>query len=208
MTETHHVVVLDCNIILRLANYFRASFTIDDVNTLLKQHKSISPDISAPVIDAAMALTFCHRKTTFAGEPLTFVTSRHILDTIKYKANQPQQKHGLGLSTECATNLAELLAQLSEQSYGRVVERHEQTAENNPPLDHEDGMVYGLCRKLSGEDAYYLVWCVTFDKGFIADAKLFPLKDIIQVETPRNFISYHRSQFMQRMPRPQSRRSK
>ena len=208
MTDTHHVVVLDCNIILRLADYFRHSFTVDNVETLLKHYKSITPSINTRVIDAAKALTLCNKKTTFAGEPLTIATSRHILDIITYKENKSRQLGGLGLSMDCATDLADFLAQLSEQSYGRIVERHDQTVEHNPPLDHEDGMVYGLCRKLAGEDSQYLVWCVTFDKDFIANAKSFPLSQVIRVETPCNFISYHQSQFMQRMHRPRSGRSK
>lgn len=135
---------------------------------------------------------------------MIFVTSRHILDTVIHKAAQPpwgtyHEQRGLGLSRNTAHAIAALVEGLSKDSFGRVIEPNEQIAEKTPPLDHEDGMVYGLCRLLSGMDSRFHVWCVTFDHDFIDHAKTFERAHCIRVVPPGEFVSHHQKQMVAAM---------
>lgn len=204
MTDsTHHVVVLDCNIILNLAQHFGGAFTSEEVNRLLSAHRS-ETTVREPVRNAARAFTLAIRGQTFAGQPMSFVTSRHILDTVIHKATQPQcgtrqEQRGLGLDRDTAQRIAALVEGLSKDSFRRVIEPNEQVAEKTPPLDHEDGMVYGLCRLLSGMDSRFHVWCVTFDREFIDHARTFDRSHCISVVLPGEFVSRHQSQVVAAM---------
>ncbi|WP_408929953.1 hypothetical protein ACKFR8_09925 [Corynebacterium axilliensis] len=195
MTDsTHHVVVLDCNIILTLASHFDGSFTPSEVKALVA--RSAVRATSQPILNAARAFMLATRGETFTGQPISFVTSRHILNTVIHKATQPsqgptQEQQGLGLHRRVAEDLSDFFENLSMDSFGSVIEPHQQVAENTPPLDHEDGMVYGLCRFLSGMDSRFHVWCVTSDRDFIAHAKTFERANFIRVVAPGEFVNHH-----------------
>ena len=74
----------------------------------------------------------------------------------------------------------------------------------NPPLDHEDGMVYGACRALSGDDPLANVYCVTRDRGFLEAYRDGLIGRYGRVITPSTFVSlvrvarFHHS--MRRLP--------
>lgn len=195
MTDpTHHVVVLDCNIILTLASHFDGSFTPSEVKALVVPSEDRA--ISEPILNAARAFILATRNKTFTGQPISFVTSRHILNTVIHKAAQPsqgsiQEQQGLGLHRRVAEDLSDFFEKLSIDSFGSVIEPCQQIAVNTPPLDHEDGMVYGLCRLLSGMDSRFHVWCVTSDRDFIAHAKTFERANCIHVVAPGEFVNHH-----------------
>jgi hypothetical protein len=74
---------------------------------------------------------------------------------------------GLGWSQDCAQALVDdLIFGVAHRSSGGTLGGH--YPDGNPPLDHEDGMVYGACRWLAAEDPLAHVYCVTNDKGFLA----------------------------------------
>ena len=60
--------------------------------------------------------------------------------------------------------------------------------DSNPPLDHEDGKVYGICRWLAGEDPLAEVYCVTNDGGFLQAAKQRRLSGHTRVMPPATFV--------------------
>ena len=111
MTDsTHHVVVLDCNIILTLASHFDGSFTPSEVKALVA--RSAVRATSQPILNAARAFMLATRGETFTGQPISFVTSRHILNTVIHKATQPsqgptQEQQGLGLHRRVAEDLSD-----------------------------------------------------------------------------------------------------
>lgn len=60
--------------------------------------------------------------------------------------------------------------------------------DGNPPLDHEDGMVYGACKQLAAEDPLSNVYCVTNDQGFLSAHKQGELRGHSRVITPSTFL--------------------
>jgi len=78
----------------------------------------------------------------------------------------PTAYSGLGWSSEAARRLVEdLILYLVKKTGGGILGGY--FPDGNPPLDHEDGMVYGLCRALAREDPLAEVFCVTHDRGFL-----------------------------------------
>ena len=75
--------------------------------------------------------------------------------------------------------------------------------DGNPPLDHEDGMVFGVCRHLAGDDPLCRVYCVTRDRGFLDAAKQRRLSDHTTVLPPATFVALvRRARMAYAMPRP------
>lgn len=63
----------------------------------------------------------------------------------------------------------------------------------NPPLDHEDGMVYGACRELAREDPLAQVYCITRDRGFLAAETSGSLSGHTRVFAPSEFVALTRA---------------
>jgi hypothetical protein len=120
-------------------------------------------------------------------------TSDHIDTIVQGKAEQsatrnPATGHrGLGWSRDAAQSLIDdLIYGLVERSGGDRVAQH--VPDGNPPLDHEDGMVYGACRSLSTMDLLAHVYCVTRDRGFLQAYQEKSLSGHSRVITPSMFV--------------------
>jgi hypothetical protein len=189
-----HVVVFDCNIYLDAAHLLGAPFTWKKFDALTSElAKEPVPHPSGGAYDAVRALAAC-TSGVFAGDEILEVwSSAHIDKIVEGKAAQSTDPHpvtgycGLGWSREDARALVgDLVHGLVDRSYGDVVDG--QFPDGNPPLDHEDGMVYGTCRVLAGEDPLARVYCVTRDRGFLGAARRKELSGHTTVLAPATFV--------------------
>ena len=190
--------------------HFGDSFDLDE---LKQELKNAQLEDSKRFKEAARAVLLAGKGSTPFLEPIYIYSSDHIIGTIERKARQSRhanrsEDQGLGLGKAVVTEILDnFLIFLTRETGGRVVAFSEQTADKTPPLDFEDGMVFGLCNRLRGEDARNLVWCLTFDKRFVEDAKTFGDSSNIRVCPPKHFVSFINSQTTQIMQRMISRNS-
>lgn len=180
--------------------HFGESFGLDE---LKQELKNAQLEDSKRFKAAARAVLLAGKGGTPFHEPIYIYSSDHIIGTIERKARQPRRANrpedqGLGLGEAVVAEiLDDFLIFLTNETGGRVVTFSEQTADKTPPLDFEDGMVFGLCNRLRGEDARNFIWCLTFDKRFIEDAKTFGDSSNIRVCPPEHFVSFIKSQTTQ-----------
>ncbi|GAA2492018.1 hypothetical protein [Winogradskya humida] len=208
---TRYVVVFDCNIYLDAARLLGEPFTWDKVESAMKTL------VSAPVphpgngeCDSLRSLVAAHAGR-FGEEPLEVWTSVQIDKMVRNMAARSafpkimNDYKGLGWSAEAAGGIVELLIhELVERSRGGILGDH--FPDGNPPLDHEDGMIYGACRLLAGEDPLAIVYCVTRDKGFVDAYEKGALSGHSAVIQPATFVGWIRLASLRtrlgRIPRP------
>lgn len=194
-----HVVVFDVNIYLDVASLVQPPFTWEQFNQIAAS--LAGAPVPHPVdraFDSLRAIAAC-TSGRFAGpEPLEVWTNDHIDKLVRSKASQSITPdpltgyRGLGWPDNDAESLGEsLLKDLVETSGGGALGGH--YPDSNPPLDHEDGMVYGACRSLSSDDLLSHVYCVTRDRGFLDAAKRGDLSNHTRVMTPSTFVALTRS---------------
>lgn len=192
-----HIVVFDCNIYLDAALLVGPPFTWEKFDALVAKltDKNIA---KAAGHDSARAIAVCQSGRFAADEVLEVWTSAQIDKIVRGKARQsvtPDERtgyRGLGWTNENANKLVtDLIGSLTESSNGGSLGGN--IPDGNPPLDHEDGMVYGACRELSSSDPLCLVYCVTRDKGFIKAYENGELGDHSRVLTPSKFVGLVRA---------------
>lgn len=197
--SARHVVVFDCNVYLDAAKVTGEPFTWENFTQQAVNHAaSLVPCGENPAVDSLRALAVS-TSGKFAGDELLEVwTSEHIRATVVYKAMQPREPDpstgycGLGWNRQAAELLAsDLLDELVVRSGGG--DTGPQFPDGNPPLDHEDGLVFGACRYLAGEDPLCTVYCVTRDKGFINAHKRGRLPGHTKVLSPAIFLTLVRA---------------
>lgn len=204
-----HVVVFDCNVYLDAAQLTGEPFTWAQASKIAAQHASSPiPFKTEPAVDSLRAIAVC-TSGRLAGEELLEVwTSEHIRATVVYKAMQSAKPdpttgyRGLGWSQRNAESLAdELLAGIVNQSGGG--DTGPQFPDGNPPLDHEDGLVFGTCSCLAREDPLCSVYCVTRDRSFIEAHRQGRLPGHTRVLPPDVFLRLVRAtRARYAMPRP------
>ena len=148
--------------------------------------------------DSLRAVATC-LSGTFAGSATVQVfTNDHIEDMIHSKAQHPLNPppgtdiKGLGWSYEDATALLEdFVWEIGNRSSGGCIPSN--MPDGNPPLDHEDGMVYGACKYLAGDDPLATVYCVTRDGPFREAARAGKLSGHAKVVHPATFVGLVRS---------------
>lgn len=129
-----------------------------------------------------------------AGDELLEVwTSAHIDTLVRGKARDPATpqsrdgRRGLGWNSADAQGLIDVFIDtVIERSNGGTLGGN--FPDGNPPLDHEDGMVYGACRELAREDPLCQVYCVTRDRDFIDAGKGGRLRGHTRVLHPSTFV--------------------
>lgn len=191
-----HVVVFDCNIYLDVARIVEPPFTWDKFDAHAARLSSEPfPD---PSVDALRALAVCTSGRFAGDETLEVWTNGHIDRIVRYKAQQSATPDpetgfcGLGWSSEDAEELVTVLIEdITTFSSGGTL-GDLTFPDSNPPLDHEDGMVYGACRTLAGEDPLSKVMCVTKDQGFLAAARDEKLGGHSRVLSPSKFVGLTR----------------
>ncbi|MFC4951253.1 hypothetical protein [Pseudonocardia sp. GCM10023141] len=194
-----HVVVFDCNVYLDVASVLAAPFDWAAFDAAVARlAKAPVPHPTDPALDSLRAVAGC-TSGRFAGkETLEVWTSAHIDATVRSKAKHPSIPdprtgyRGLGWSQSDAQGLVdELIHGATERSDGGTLGNC--IPDGNPPLDHEDGLVYGACRKLAGDDPLATVYCVTRDRDFLGARTAGSLSGHTKVITPSTFVGLIRA---------------
>lgn len=194
-----HVVVFDVNIYLDVASLLGPPFTWDKFDTAIARctHSPI-PAPKDAAFDSLRAVASCLSGRLAGDETLEVFTNSHIDKLVRGKAQQSRKQNpqtgyrGLGWSPEDASTLVDVLIKgVLQRSVGGTLGAT--FPDGNPPLDHEDGMVYGACKHLAGEDPLCRVYCVTHDGDFIAAGKNGRLSDHSKVLSPRTFVQMVRA---------------
>lgn len=197
--EQRHVVVFDCNVYLDVGRALGAPFTWEAFNAQVASLTKVAvPHPKMPVLDSLRAIALC-TSGRFAGtEVLEVWTNAHIDKMVRGKARTPATPDpltgfkGLGWSRRQAQGIVnDLIGSLVQQSNGGTLGSH--VPSGNPPLDHEDGMVYGACAQLASDDPICKVYCVTRDRGFLTAYREGALADHTRVVTPAKFIALIRA---------------
>ncbi|MEQ4303095.1 hypothetical protein ABNF97_17155 [Plantactinospora sp. B6F1] len=194
-----HLVVFDCNVYLDVARIIGQPFTWSDFDAAAARLARITiPHPKDGAQDSLRALAACTSGRFAGDEALEVWTSSHIDTIVRGKASQPVKPdprtgyHGMGWSPEDAQELVdELIYGLVEKSGGGSV--GDLFPDGNPPLDHEDGMVFGVCRQLAAEDPLARVYCVTRDRGFLDAYTSGGLSRHSYVLPPAKFIALTRA---------------
>ena len=194
-----HRVVFDCNVYLDAGRVLGSPFSWENLNAEVARSARLEvPHPSGSAHDSVRALALCTSGRFAGDEPLSVWTSHHIDATVEYKAQESAVPdpitglHGLGWPEADATALvSDLVLGLTRLSNGGSV--GPQFPDSNPPLDHEDGLVYGACRSLAGSDPLGYVYCVTNDGGFRQAAREKRLSGHTRVLSPAQFVQLVRS---------------
>jgi len=185
-----HVVVFDCNVFLDIGSLL-GGFSWEDFSAHAARNRTEALPATDARVDSlrAAAVTTSGR---FAGaEPLEVWTSDHVERMVRSKAVQPidgpEDRKGLGLTAPDAGRLVDdLVGGLVDKSGGDSVGTV--YPEGDPPLDHEDGLVFGACRWLASEDPLSVVYCVTRDQGFLKAYERGELGTAVRVLSPATFL--------------------
>ncbi len=194
-----HLVVFDCNIYLDAANLLGPPFGWEKFDEAVARLASVAvPHPKDRAHDSLRAMAVCTSGRFVRDELLEVWTSSHIDTMVRAKAAQPTAANpvtghrGLGWPPEAAEALVDdMVHGLVERSGGDVLSSH--VPDGNPPLDHEDGMVYGACRYLAGQDPLAEVYCVTRDRGFLDAYRDGALGRHTRVLGPSQFLALIRA---------------
>ncbi|MFJ2619923.1 hypothetical protein [Glutamicibacter sp. NPDC087344] len=167
------IVVFDVNIFLDIFALIGQPFSWDRAVEYLVDQSAAPVPAQDPRLDSlrAVALTDTGRLT--ATVPLQVWTSDHIDNLFFTKLTQPvlsqspPEDSGFGIDDKTADDIiCDLIDRIVErsngQSLGRII-----IPRNNPPLSHEDGLVYVTGRQAYAADATCDRIVVTRDNHFI-----------------------------------------
>lgn len=194
-----HVVVFDVNVYLDVAHLAGPPFTWDNFNAVAASvARQPVPHPTDVAYDSLRAVASCTSGRFAGSETLEVFTNSHIDRMVRGKAQQPATAdpetgfRGLGWSPEDASGLVtDLIGDLLEKSLGGTL--GDTFPDGNPPLDHEDGMVYGACKCLASDDPVSTVYCVTRDGGFIEAGASGALGSYAKVLHPTTFVQLVRA---------------
>lgn len=188
------MVVFDCNVYLDVARLLGHPFSWGAFSQVIaKTARELVPHPSNRAYDSLRAVAMCQSGRLAGDEGLEVWTNAHIGATVRYKAQQstipdPDTGYrGLGWSGADAQVLVdELIGGLTADSNGGTLGAT--FPDSNPPLDYEDGMVYGACKRLTAEDLLCKVYCVTRDRQFIKERQDGRLDGHSRVLSPSAFV--------------------
>ena len=186
---TTHVVVFDVNVYLDVARLLGPPFTWEAFQEAAARLGGTSKPGRNRREDSLRAISVC-TSGKFAGrQQLQVWTSAHIDALVRLKAHQADdpalydEDRGLGWSLDDSQGLVDdLIWTVVEQSHGDTVGIV--MPRNNPPLDHEDGLVYAAARECADADVLCERWCVTNDAGFLRAS----LPEYVRVVSPEVFL--------------------
>lgn len=187
------------NVYLDVASLLGAPFSWEDFDALSASVGSATvPHPGHPAYDSLRAIAACLSGKFAGAETVEVFTNNHIEDMVHAKAQHPIEPahgldhRGLGWSREDADLLLERLVwEVTDRSNGGCVPTA--TPDGHPPLDHEDGMVFGACKYLVGDDPLATVYCVTRDRGFLTAAEEGRLSGHTKVLSPGKFVALVRA---------------
>lgn len=187
---TRHILVLDCNIYLDIARTLGPPFDWERFDeAAAKMARTSPPHPDGHHMESLRLVAMCTSGRFAGDETIEVWTNDHINRVVRYKAMEPTKPHpqtrsaGLGWSAEDAETLVtSLIGDLTSWSSGGTLGA---TVPNStPPLDHEDGMVYGACKLLAGTDPLAEVYCATRDRDFLNASANGKLEGCSRVMTP------------------------
>ncbi|MFE9580549.1 hypothetical protein ACFYO1_29510 [Nocardia sp. NPDC006044] len=181
-------MIFDCNIYLDVASLTGPPFTWAKFNSAAARLAFARPDpTTRSYPDSLLAVAVCQSGNMTRREPIEVVVSDHIQVMTHKKAVEI-----LGWQRQDAdTLLTGMIGGLVEMSNGYTISNS--CPDGNPPLDHEDGLVYGTCRFVANEDPLAQVYCVTRDKPFVEAYRSHALRQHTKVLTPTQFRSLVRA---------------
>lgn len=198
MTAQRHVVIFDCNVYLDVARTLGEPYTLQDFNKRAAQVGSDVVPHPNPHNDSLRAIAACTSGRFAGAETLEVWTSDHIDRMVRNKAMHPTTEdpasgfRGLGWSQANAEDLVDdLVYGVVNASGGGTI--GQTFPDGNPPLDHEDGLVYGACREVMRADALCRIYCVTNDQPFLADYRAGRLPGHAIVLAPAQFLGLVRA---------------
>lgn len=194
-----HLVVFDVNVYLDAASLIGAPFSWEAFDAIAASTTKVPvPHPADGAYDSLRAIATCLSGTFAGSAPVQVFTNDHIEDMIHSKAQHPvvptpgSDLKGLGWSRGNADALLQdFVWEVGNRSSGYCIPSG--IPDGNPPLDHEDGMVYGACKYLAGEDPLAAVYCVTRDGPFRNAAKAGRLTGHTKVLHPAQFVGLVRS---------------
>ncbi len=187
--KVHHVL-FDCNVFIMLFNHFGPNLHWPDVVGLAAEPE-VKGSLPSNIRDIITCMSFVKSGRRPDGSRVRVWGSGHVQDTVVYK----MRHSGDNVWAERDRGASQLIMDsfydfFGQELFAGVVGTSEHGAERNPPLDHEDGMVYGACRTIAGQNPVDVVWLITFDRSFIREAERFKPK-MVNVCKPGEYISSH-----------------
>lgn len=206
--QPRHIVIFDVNVYLDVARLLGPPFTWDKFNeATARVARAAVPHPSDVAQDSLRAVAACTSGLLAGAETLEVFTNSHIDKLVRGKACEsvvPDPEtgyHGLDWAQKDAdTLITDLVYGLLERSHGETL--GDTFPDGNPPLDHEDGMVFGACRLLAGNDPLSTVYCVTRDRKFREQSEAGRISNHTKVLHPTTFLQFVRAaRFRQAVPR-------
>lgn len=199
-SKSNHVVVLDCNIYLRTAELLQGNYELDALRRKIRDEGGSASRSH----EAGSTLLTCSTGKFGPQERIAVFTSDHIVNTTRYIAELPENagpRSGLGLTPPASAYLVDaLITKVQVDSGGSCYSSSSHSVSDNPPLDYEDGRVYGLCAKLAGSYPLSEIWCVTLDKDFVAESAGLSRAGEVHVVTPSQFMAAVRARAFSALP--------
>lgn len=193
-----HVVVFDCNVYLNVADLLGEPYAPESFARQAAQLAAAPLPATDFRHDSLRAIAACTSGRFAGGETVEVWTSDHIDRMVRNKATHPTTIdpitgfQGLGWSREHAESLVLNLVQgIVDSSGGGSI--GQTVPDGDPPLDHEDGLVYGACREIVRQDALCRSYCVTNDQPFLEAYSEGRLPGHSIVLTPARFVGLIRA---------------
>lgn len=193
-----HVVVFDCNVYLDVAHLLGEPYTQESFARHAAKLAAVPLPAHDQRCDSIRAIAACMSGTFAGSETLEAWTSHHIDRMVRNKAMHPTTIdpatgfRGLGWSRAHAEALvSDLVYEIVDSSGGSSIGQN--VPDGEPPLDHEDGLVFGACREIVRQDALCKSYCVTNDKQFLRDYRDGNLSNHTKVLAPAQFLALVRA---------------
>lgn len=193
-----HVVVFDCNVYLDVADLLGEPYTPESFAKQAARLSAVPLPAQDSRHDSLRAIAACSSGRFAGGESVEVWTSDHIDRMVRNKATHPAVTdpvtgfRGLGWSLEHAEALvSDLVYGIVDSSGGGSI--GQTVPDGEPPLDHEDGLVYGACREIVRQDALCKSYCVTNDRQFLRDYREGRLPTHSVVLPPARFVGLIRA---------------
>ena len=167
--------MLDVNIYLEVAELLGPPFSWEKFDERVARSGPLRKPGERQELDSLRMVAACTSGKFAGDDPLEVFTNSWIDRLVRRKAMAPavpvavsgSRRRGLGWSADDAQRLVDdLVYGLVERSNGGTVGEMPGT-DGRPILDHDDGMVYGACRFLAGDDPLCNVYCITRDGQFL-----------------------------------------
>jgi len=183
-----HIVVPDVNVFLDVASLLGPDWDWKNLSAAVGQYPWTPARSQDRRVDSLRALIFLRSGELVGDHIMETWTSDHILRLVRAKAEQSStaaiaEDRGLGWSHEQSVRLLDLVYETVESSGGDQI--NVRIPYGNPPLSHEDGLVYATARDAE-PDMFVHRYCLTHDNHF----RKASLPGDITMLYPHEFVSF------------------